>query len=83
MQFDVVFMMTGGGPGNATTLLSILLYRKAFQFSDFGGGAAVSNLLAIICLGVGLLFVRMLYRPESEVSVCDEGVHVSLLVSTR
>ena len=67
MQFDVVFMMTDGGPGNATTLLSILLYRKAFMFTDFGGSAAVSNLLAFICLGLGLLFVRLLYRPEAEI----------------
>jgi multiple sugar transport system permease protein len=68
MQFDVVFMMTEGGPGNATTLLSILLYRKAFLFSDFGGSAAVSMLLAVLCLGVGLIFVRMLYRPKAEIS---------------
>lgn len=67
MQFDVVFMLTQGGPGDATMLLSILLYRKTFLFSDFGGGAAVSNVLAILALGVGLLFVRMLYRPEQEV----------------
>jgi len=69
MQFDVVFMMTEGGPGNATTLLSILLYRKAFLFSDFGGSAAVSNLLAVLCLGVGLIFVRILYRPKAEISL--------------
>jgi ABC-type sugar transport system permease subunit len=50
-------------------LLSILLYRKAFLFSDFGGGAAVSNVLALICLGLGLLFVRMLYRPETEIGI--------------
>ncbi len=67
MQFDVVFMMTQGGPADATMLLSILLYRKTFLFSDFGGGAAVSNVLAIICLGLGLLFVRVLYRPEEEI----------------
>ncbi len=69
MQFDVVFMMTEGGPGNATTLLSILLYRKAFLFSDSGGSAAVSNLLAVLCLGVGLIFVRILYRPKAEISL--------------
>ena len=73
MQFDVVFMMTEGGPGDATMLLSILLYRKTFLFSDFGGGAAVSNLLAFLCLGLGLLFVRMLYRPEAEIQHMTEA----------
>lgn len=67
MQFDVVFMMTQGGPGDATMLLSILLHRKTFIFSDFGGGAAVSNILALLCLGIGLLFVRMLYKSERNI----------------
>ncbi len=67
MQFDVVYMMTQGGPGDATMLLSILLHRKTFIFSDFGGGAAVSNVLALLSLGIGLLFVRMLYRSEQEI----------------
>ena len=67
MQFDLVFMLTQGGPGDATMLLSILLQRKTFIFSDFGGGAAVSNILALLCLGIGLLFVRMLYRSEREI----------------
>jgi multiple sugar transport system permease protein len=67
MQFDVVFMMTQGGPGDATMLLSILLYRKIFVFSDFGGGAAVSNVLALLSLGIGFMFVRMLYQREEEI----------------
>jgi ABC-type sugar transport system permease subunit len=48
-------------------LLSILLYRRTFVSTDYGGGAAVSNVLALLCLGVGLLFVRILYRPEAEI----------------
>ena len=67
MQFDVVYMMTQGGPGDATMLLSIFLHRRTFIFSDFGGGAAVSNVLALLSLGVGLIFVRVLYRPGEEV----------------
>ena len=69
MQFDVVFMMTQGGPGDATMLLSILLYRKTFIFSDFGGGAAISNVLALLSLGIGLFFVRLLHKPEPELQV--------------
>lgn len=67
MQFDVVFMMTQGGPGDATMLMSILLYRKTFISSDLGAGAAVSVVLALLALGLGLLFVRVLYRPQQAI----------------
>jgi ABC-type sugar transport system permease subunit len=64
LQFDVVFMMTQGGPGDATMLISILLYRYAFAFFDLGMGAAVSNVLGLVTLFFGLAFVRLIYRPE-------------------
>lgn len=67
MQFDVVFMMTQGGPGDATMLMSIFLYRKTFVSSDLGAGAAVANVLALLALGLALLFVRVLYRPQQAV----------------
>ena len=67
MQFDVVYMMTQGGPGEATMLMSILLYRKTFVSTDLGAGAAVSVVLALLALGLGLLFVRVLYRPQQAV----------------
>jgi multiple sugar transport system permease protein len=67
MQFDVVYMMTQGGPGDATMLMSILLFRKTFVSSDLGAGAAVSNVLALLALGLALLFVRVLYRPQQAV----------------
>ena len=67
MQFDVVYMMTQGGPGDATMLMSILLYRKTFVSTDLGAGAAVSVVLALLALGLGLLFVRVMYRPQQAV----------------
>src|SRR5262249_18007930 len=48
--FDVVYLLTKGGPGEATTLLSYLTFTKAFEFGDLGawpgvpaGGARVSG----------------------------------------
>jgi ABC-type sugar transport system permease subunit len=57
--------MTQGGPGNATTLLSILLYRQIFQFSNVGIGSAIAVILGLVAFGVGLIFVKFLYRSES------------------
>jgi len=65
LQFDVIYAMTQGGPGNATTLLSILLYRQIFQFSNVGIGSAIAVILGLVAFGVGLIFVKFLYRSES------------------
>lgn len=65
LQFDVVYAITQGGPGNATNLLSILLYRQIFQFSNVGAGSAIAVILGLIAFAVGLLFVKFLYRTES------------------
>ena len=65
LQFDAVWMMTQGGPGDATMLISVLLYRYTFINFDLGMGAAVSNVLGLITMGVGLIFVRLIYRSHS------------------
>ena len=38
--FDVVYVLTGSGPGNATDVLSTYIYRQMFTAFDFAGGAA-------------------------------------------
>ena len=65
LQFDVIYAITQGGPGNSTTLLSILLYRQIFQFSNVGIGSAIAVVLGLVAFGVGLVFVKFLYRSES------------------
>ena len=54
LQFDAVWIMTQGGPGDATMLISILLYRYSFINFDLGMGAAVSNVLGLITMGLWL-----------------------------
>lgn len=68
LQFDAVWVMTQGGPGDATMLISVLLYRYSFINFDLGMGAAVSNVLGLITMGVGLIFVRLTYRSQSTYS---------------
>ncbi|MCY4019557.1 MAG: sugar ABC transporter permease [Chloroflexi bacterium] len=68
LQFDAVWIMTQGGPGDATMLISVLLYRYSFINFDLGMGAAVSNVLGLITMGVGLIFVRLTYRSQSTYS---------------
>lgn len=62
LQFDTVFAMTQGGPGDATQLLSLLLYREMFVFTDFGSGAAVALLLATFAIVMAATFAQISRR---------------------
>ena len=62
--FDVVYLLTKGGPGASTTVLSYYTYAKSFEFGDFGAGSAVSVILATATLAVVLLYWRMLQRAD-------------------
>ena len=62
--FDLIFVMTGGGPVNATEVLSTYSYRQSFKFYDFGGGAAAANVLFICLFIIGLLYLKLLGREE-------------------
>jgi multiple sugar transport system permease protein len=64
LQFDVVFAMTQGGPGDATQVLSILIYRQLFAATHVGVGSALAVVLGVVALIGGLLVVRLLYRPD-------------------
>lgn len=48
--FDEVFVLTGGGPGNATLTTSLFIYQKGFVNFDFGYSAAVGLLVSIIIM---------------------------------
>lgn len=56
--FDLVFVMTGGGPVNATQMLSTYSYKLSFSMYQYSKGAAVANVLFVILMLVGLLYLR-------------------------
>ncbi|WP_291772839.1 carbohydrate ABC transporter permease [Castellaniella sp.] len=62
--FDVIFVLTNGGPGSATETLSYMVYVDAFQRFDFGRGAAVSWLLILIAMVVAIPMVRSVLRSD-------------------
>ncbi|HTX27785.1 MAG TPA: sugar ABC transporter permease [Streptosporangiaceae bacterium] len=63
LVFDVIYVMTTGGPGNSTETLSFLNYQTFIVNTDFGSGGAMSVLLVIIALIVAFFYVRA-FRPE-------------------
>ena len=56
--FDLVFVLTGGGPGGSTTSLSLYGYNY-YLGGDFGFGSAVSVALFLIAFGLSVLYVRV------------------------
>ncbi|WP_246021090.1 carbohydrate ABC transporter permease [Paenibacillus lentus] len=62
--FDLIFVMTAGGPVNATEVLSTLAYKLSFDQFNFSQGAAASNILFIILFIVSLIYLRMVRSDE-------------------
>lgn len=56
--FDLVYVMTGGGPGNATQMLSTYSYKLSFSQHRYDMGAVASNVLLLVLLVVGLFYIR-------------------------
>ena len=60
-SFDLIFAMTGGGPVDYTSVMSIYLYKHTFTYNNYGYGSAVS--LIIVFLSVGFITLgRLVYR---------------------
>ncbi|HCG02072.1 MAG TPA: sugar ABC transporter permease [Chloroflexi bacterium] len=62
--FDLVYVMTGGGPADATSLISWYAYAEVFKFLDLGTGAALAFLIALALLTVIVLYLRVLRSEE-------------------
>ncbi len=63
-RFDLIWLMTQGGPIGATETLVIRLYREAFVFRDLGSGAAVGMVGLVIALMVTLVYFQFARRAE-------------------
>ncbi len=60
--FDVVYVMTGGGPGGATETLSLYSYQNYFRYLDFGYGSAVAT-QGVVLAGILAWLVSLLAKP--------------------
>lgn len=58
-KFDIIWIMTKGGPLGATEHLPILTYQKAFQTYDIGGGTAVATISFLILLIIVLIYLKI------------------------
>jgi len=62
--FELIYVMTGGGPGNATEILATISYKFAFNNFDFGTGAATANILMLVLFAFGIVYLRFVSNDE-------------------
>ena len=63
-HFTIIYAMTGGGPVRATEVLSISVYRNAFQGLKFGYASALAVFIFLVCVGIATIYQRILRRGE-------------------
>ena len=57
--FDTIYTTTKGGPGTATSTVSLISYATTFQYYDFGQGAAMAIALTVLMFPVYFLYIRL------------------------
>lgn len=65
--FDVVYVMTGGGPGGATETVSLYAFQNYFRYLDFAYGSAVA-IQGVVLAALALVIVLRVARPRGGVS---------------
>ncbi len=64
--FDLVYVLTGGGPGTSTTLFSWYAYTSTFKFLNLGQGAALSFLMTAALIVAIVVYMRLV-RVQEEI----------------
>jgi ABC-type sugar transport system permease subunit len=68
--FDLIYVLTKGGPGDGTLMANFLAYRVTFNFLDFGYGAALANILFLAMLVLSFVYIKVLKpgTPKSRMA---------------
>jgi multiple sugar transport system permease protein len=65
-SFVVVWLTTQGGPGNATLILPVLVYKRAFSVFRLSEAAAISVLMSVVLMGLAILYLRIQRMEETQ-----------------
>jgi multiple sugar transport system permease protein len=66
-KFDIIYLLTQGGPFDATLTQTVLAYNRAFISLNFGSGAAITTVMFVGIL-IGSIIYFGVFKPEEEVS---------------
>lgn len=62
--FDIVWILTGGGPGNSSTTISTYMIQDGFRSLEFGYGAAIAVILFLFCFVFAMFYQRFALRRD-------------------
>lgn len=57
--FDIIYVMTGGGPAGQTEVLGHLLYKTAFRLHEFGSASVLAVIMLIVAMIFSILYIRI------------------------
>jgi len=63
--FDVVYVLTGGGPGSSTQILPYYIYKEAFQYWHTGYSCSIAYIFLIIIIALSNIYVNYLNRVRT------------------
>jgi multiple sugar transport system permease protein len=64
--FTFIYALTGGGPANSTEILSMYIFKEAFQNYNYGVAGAASTVLFVITAAVSVVYLKLLVRGENR-----------------
>ena len=64
--YDLVYVMTSGGPVNSTHMLSTYSYKLSFEMFQYSKGSAVANVLLVILMIVGSFYIKVTTEGEDD-----------------
>ncbi|WP_052111107.1 carbohydrate ABC transporter permease [Pontibacillus yanchengensis] len=64
--FDLIYVMTGGGPLDATTVIPYYAYKLSFLQFNFGEGGAVSGIMLILVIILAIVYLKLMQKEEAN-----------------
>jgi multiple sugar transport system permease protein len=65
-DFPTIYLLTGGGPVDATTSLTVLAYRTVFQDFQLGPGVAIAFIMTLALVAVSVVLYRQIRKSSVE-----------------
>ncbi len=56
--YDLIYIMTAGGPVNATEFITLLIQRTAIKYNDFGSASSMSYILSVVCFILTYIYIK-------------------------
>jgi len=65
--FDIVYILTAGGPAGSTELIAYYIYKTTFKFNNFGYAAAMSYVLSFVTFIMAIMYIKLLAKDNEVI----------------